>query len=73
MRNMAAAEHAVHALLSKPAHNARHSNSSQHCNMGAGRRTVYPEITHTAMFTKTQEIVSKMLEIAHELQAATTA
>lgn len=32
-----------------------------------GRRTVYPHITHTAMFTKTEEIVNHMLEIAQTL------
>lgn len=32
-----------------------------------GKRTVYPHITHTAMFTKTGEIVDNMVEIAEIL------
>jgi hypothetical protein len=33
-----------------------------------GTRSVYPRITHAAMFTQTDEIVRKMLEIAQELR-----
>jgi hypothetical protein len=47
MRDMAAAEHAVHALCARN-----------------GARSVYPRITHAAMFTQTDEIVSKMRQIA---------
>lgn len=47
MRDMAAAEHAMHALLSKN-----------------GSRTVYPHISHNTMFTKTDEIVNHIKEVA---------
>lgn len=30
-----------------------------------GKRTVYPHITHTSMFTKTDEIVQNLLEIGN--------
>jgi hypothetical protein len=59
MRNMAAAEHALHTLLAYD-----------------GARTVYPKITHTVMFSKTDDIVRNIVEIAHVLEnmpPATTA
>jgi hypothetical protein len=50
MRDMAAAEHAIHALCARD-----------------GARSVYPQLTHTVMFTKTSEIVKKMIEIGDAL------
>ncbi len=32
-----------------------------------GARSVYPQLTHTVMFTKTSEIVKKMIEIGDAL------
>ena len=54
MRDYAAAEHAIHALLAKD-----------------GARTVYPKITHTVMFSKTDDIVRNIVEIAHILSIGT--
>jgi hypothetical protein len=56
MRNMAAAEHALHTLLAYD-----------------GARTVYPKITHTVMFSKTDDIVRNIVEIAHVLENRPTA
>lgn len=51
MKNLAAAEHAVHALLAFD-----------------GKRSVYPKIAHTAMFSKTEDIVRNIQEIATVLE-----
>jgi hypothetical protein len=50
MRDLAAAEHAVHRLLAAD-----------------GFRTAYPRITHTVMFSKTDDIVRNIQEIANVL------
>lgn len=51
MRNYAAAEHALHALLAAD-----------------GARTCYPKISHTVRFSKTDDIVRNIVEIAHALE-----
>lgn len=51
MKSLAAAEHAVHALLAFD-----------------GKRSVYPKIAHTAMFSKTEDIVRNIQEIAMVLE-----
>lgn len=51
MRNLAAAEHALHVVLAYD-----------------GARTAYPRITHTVMFSKTDDIVRNIVEIANVLE-----
>jgi hypothetical protein len=51
MRDMAAAEHAKHALLALD-----------------GGRTNYPRLTHTVVFSKTDDIVRNIQEIGFALE-----
>ncbi len=52
MRDMAAAEHAKHALLARN-----------------GARTNYPRLTHTVVFSKTDDIVRNIQEIGFVLES----
>ncbi len=54
MRDMAAAEHAKHALLAWD-----------------GARTNYPTLTHTVVFSKTDDIVRNIQEIGYALEKLT--